>query len=540
MFRPKFAAGSSDYVSNQVSESSDSDVIENAPESTEESGNEMDERSDIDSGTADEDVNICTCRNCTGTMVGSTCEDCGHSACYDDALFKASNEVFTSTRPSTSEIALLYDERMELHLEEEALSVHPERPDRVRAVVARVLGSGVGARCWRIPCREATALELQTVHTPSLISMVEDMSRLKAIHRDVSLSGVSPDTYVNEHTNLCARLAAGSAAEVAKRVALGESAHGAAIVRPPGHHAESGTAMGFCFFNNAAVAARAAQACGAQRVIILDWDVHHGNGTQHIFEQDPSVLYISLHRYDSGDFYPGTGSAGEVGVGAGEGFNVNIAWNGAGMQNGDYLAAFNHVIMPIAYEYNPNLIIVSAGFDAAEGDPIGECRLTPECFAHMTSMLKSVAPLVLLLEGGYNLTSTALSTEACLRVLLGEQPGCLPGVRYASAKGNRSIQESIRVQSRYWRSLTSISEQKLDPHPLGPLIQTMPEAHGPEVKAALMGGPGYPKSRIKKSRRSVLLANTNKRFSGSKFQILFACHKRAMRVFWRRRMQGDL
>jgi len=244
----------------------------------------------------------------------------------------------------------------------------------------------------------------------------------------------------------------------------------------------------------------------------------------------------------SGAFYPGTGSAGEVGVGAGEGFNVNIAWNGADMQNGDYLAAFHHVIMPIAYEYNPNLIIVSAGFDAADGDPIGECRLTPECFAHMTSMLKSVAPLVLLLEGGYNLTSTALSTEACLRVLLGEQPGCLPGVRYATAQGNRSIQESICIQSRYWKSLASISSQRPDSQPVCPLIKAQIQALRPKLEPEVGGGmgcgAGNSNSRIKKMRLNTPLSNVNKRFSRSKFQILLACHKRAMRVFWRKRMQG--
>ncbi|EIE24210.1 histone deacetylase, partial [Coccomyxa subellipsoidea C-169] len=198
--------------------------------------------------------------------------------------------------------------------------------------------------------------------------------------------------------------------------------NGAAIVRPPGHHAESGMAMGFCYFNNAGLAARAAQAAGARRVLVLDWDVHHGNGTQHIFEHDPGVMYMSIHRYDGGHFYPGTGAVKEVGRGAGEGFTVNVPWPMGGMGNGDYMAAFSHVIIPIAHEYSPDLIIVSAGFDASAGDPIGGCRVTPEAYAHMTAMLGAVAPLAVLLEGGYNLTATAAGCEAVLRVLLGAKP----------------------------------------------------------------------------------------------------------------------
>ncbi len=231
---------------------------------------------------------------------------------------------------------------------------------------------------------------------------------------------------------------------VAEAVARGEARQGVAVVRPPGHHAESNTAMGFCFFNNAAIAARAAQAAGAKKIIIFDWDVHHGNGTQHIFYDDKSVLYMSMHRHDMyvlwgalvathctrcvynrvssltimfvfsqytsctttsfsssphhphhiifinyhrGRFYPGTGSHTECGVQAGEGFTVNVPWLEGGMTDGDYLAAMQQVILPIAYEYGPDLMIVSAGFDAAVNDPIGGCFVTPQGFAHMTSLL---------------------------------------------------------------------------------------------------------------------------------------------------------
>lgn len=155
----------------------------------------------------------------------------------------------------------------------------------------------------------------------------------------------------------------------------------------------------------------------------------------------------------SGSFYPGTGAVDEVGYGHGTGFTVNVPWDGPDMTNGDYMGALHHVLLPVAYEFNPDLIIVSAGFDAAEGDPIGGCQVTPECFAHMTALLKAVAPIVLLLEGGYNLLSTATSTEACLRVLLGEAPPHLPGARHASPLGLHAIHAALLVQARYWRSL---------------------------------------------------------------------------------------
>lgn len=422
------------------------------------------------------------CRNCTGRVPldEDLCYNCGHLASADAelVLLSAPPPIEPNHPPPGGDgrIALLFDERMELHDEVKAKgSPHPERPDRIRAVVARLMTTGLKDQCRRIPCREATHDELFAVHAKSLVYRISQISSFRGelkrreaeqLSSDAGSSIASlgsgadplaaclpPDTYVNEHSFMCASLAAGTSAQVALQVAKGEFPHGAAIVRPPGHHAESGMSMGFCFFNNAAVAARAAQSAGARRVLILDWDIHHGNGTQHIFDDDPSVLYVSLHRHDWGRFYPGSGAVGEVGVDQGLGFTVNVPWNGPGIGNGDYLCAFNQLIIPIVYEFNPDLIIVSAGFDAADGDPIGECRVTSECFGHMTAMLKSIAPLVLLLEGGYNLKATASATEACLRVLLGEQPGSLPGPRTPSAEGRRAVMEACKVQSKHWKSI---------------------------------------------------------------------------------------
>ena len=181
------------------------------------------------------------------------------------------------------------------------------------------------------------------------------------------------DSYV------AARLAVGALVDVTDRVAHGAASAGVALIRPPGHHAERDKAMGFCLFNNVGVAAAVARRrMGVERVLIVDWDVHHGNGTQHMFDGDPSVLYFSVHRFDHGHFYPGSGAARECGDGAGEGFSVNVPWPGGGFGDEEYAAVFSEVLLPIAREFDPHLVLVCAGFDAAAGDPLGGCDVSPE------------------------------------------------------------------------------------------------------------------------------------------------------------------
>lgn len=251
-----------------------------------------------------------------------------------------------------------------------------------------------------------------------------------------------------------------------------------------------------------------------------------------------------------GRFYPGTGGVDEVGAGAGEGYTINIPWDARDMGNGDYISAFTSVLIPIAYEYNPDLIIISAGFDAAEGDPIGECRVTPECYAHMTALLKAVAPVVLLLEGGYNLKSTAASTEACLRVMLGEQPPCLPGNRYASYFGQKAIHSAILTQSAYWKSMRALAYSLMYQqsamskmvsqtyHPAGPTATTVPaqpqslststgRKSTREDAAAPSSGANAASKKIKKRKKQ-------QKFLSRKRQVLMAIHRRALRAFWKR------
>jgi len=238
---------------------------------------------------------------------------------------------------------------------------------------------------------------------------------------------VDNDTVWNDiHTPTAAKIAAGTVTELVNKVGAGLLRNGLALVRPPGHHAEHGQPLGFCFFNNVAIAARQYRRLFNKRIVIFDWDIHHGNGTQQEFYSDSEVLYISLHRHDGGNFFPGTGAPSETGVDGGEGKTVNIAWSSSSKPLGDaeYLAAMRSVVIPIIRMFNPGLVLVSAGFDAAEGHPptLGGYSVSPACFASMTSSLMQLAEgkVVLALEGGYVGPAVPLSVLECLKVLLGE------------------------------------------------------------------------------------------------------------------------
>ncbi len=322
---------------------------------------------------------------------------------------------------------VLYDERFLLH---RAPYEHPEHPGRLTAIHARLEEEGLLARCEPVAAREATAAELERIHTPAHLRTIAETSR-----RD--FSQLDPDTYASRDSAKAALLAAGGLVDLTLAVAEGRLSNGLALLRPPGHHAEADRAMGFCLFNNVAVAAKAVQNRGVaraaaqdagvaakaaqnrevERVLIVDWDLHHGNGTQHSFWEDPSVLYFSTHQFP---FYPGTGAIDEIGGGAGRGYTVNVPLP-AGCGDAEYLAAFDRVLLPVARGFAPDLVLVSAGYDAADGDLLGSMRITPDGYARLTQRLLGLAGgrVVLALEGGYNLDAIARSAEASLRALLG-------------------------------------------------------------------------------------------------------------------------
>ncbi|KAL6120049.1 hdac7 [Pungitius sinensis] len=397
-------------------------------------------------------------------------------------LTLASQDSSSTTRFTTG---LVYDSQMLRHqCTCGDNSSHPEHAGRIQSIWSRLQERGLRGQCETIRGRKATMEELQSVHTERhvLLYGTNPLNRLKLDNRKLAgiLSqrmfvmlpcggvGVDNDTIWNEsHTSTASRMAAGSVVELACRVAKGELKNGFAVVRPPGHHADPSNPMGFCYFNSVAIAAKKLQhRLSVSKILIVDWDVHHGNGTQEVFYSDPSVLYISLHRYDDGNFFPGSGSPAEVGSGAGEGFNVNVAWTGGldpPMGDAEYLAAFRSVVMPIAQEFSPDFVLVSAGFDAAEGNPalLGGYKVSAKCFSHMTRELMSLAGgrLVLSLEGGHDLTAICDASEACVSALLDTQDPLPEEVLLQKPNANavRSLQAVIQIQSQYWPSVKAHS-----------------------------------------------------------------------------------
>lgn len=274
---------------------------------------------------------------------------------------------------------------------------------------------------------------------------------------DLSESPQMDSIYFNKLSYYTGKLSAGGAIETCKAVMERRVKNAIAVIRPPGHHAEVDQTMGFCLFNNTCIASRVCQdlykeAC--RKVLILDWDVHHGNGCQKAFYKDPNILYISLHVHQGGKFYPSgpEGGMDRCGEGPGEGYNVNIPWETKGMGDGDYMYAFQHVVMPIANAFNPDLVIVSAGFDAAAGDELGGCNVTPPCYAHMTHMLMSLADgkVAVCLEGGYNFRAISRSALAVTRTLMGEPPDRLEATS-ATTSAVKVVEDVKKIQSRFWR-----------------------------------------------------------------------------------------
>jgi len=305
-----------------------------------------------------------------------------------------------------SPVGFCSDERFLEHL---TPAGHPERPDRLRRLLDHLRETGVLNRLSRIPARAAGMDDLLAVHTREHIMRIRRICEAGGGVLDAG------DTHASALSYDVAMLAAGAVLSSIDAVLSGSLRSAFCAVRPPGHHAERGEPMGFCLLNNAAIGARyARRRHGIQRVAILDWDVHHGNGTQHIFEDDPSVLYISLHQYP---FYPGTGAASERGIGEGEGATLNVPLP-AGTGEERYRTEFLTRVVPALASFAPGLLLVSAGFDAHRDDPLAHMRLTEASFGEFTRLVAGIAPVVSVLEGGYNLAALASSVEHHLRALI--------------------------------------------------------------------------------------------------------------------------
>jgi acetoin utilization deacetylase AcuC-like enzyme len=313
---------------------------------------------------------------------------------------------------------------------------HPERADRIRAIEGEL-----DSREWlgweRVEAPAATEEQLLRVHPAEYVQSVRGHSeRSEAFDLDTP---TSPGSYE------AALRAAGGACALAEALLAGGERTGFSCLRPPGHHAERATAMGFCLFGNVAIAARhALDALGAERVMVVDWDVHHGNGTNAIFHDSPEVLFVSIHQWP---FWPGTGSLTDVGEGDGEGYSINVPVP-AGTGEAAFLSLIEHVIMPVGRQYRPDLILISAGYDAHRHDPLGGLALDTSSFGGMGSRLRALgeevgAPVGAVLEGGYDLQALADSVIETMAVL---ERGLLP----PEVARHPLAEDVIEVAGRYW------------------------------------------------------------------------------------------
>jgi len=292
---------------------------------------------------------------------------------------------------------------------------HPENPERL-AAVSRALARH-RADLEPMTPRAASREEILRIHSRDHYAAI-------AAAVGQAPARLDADTFVSEQSLEVAKLAAGSTVDLALRVARREARYGIAAVRPPGHHAEAGQPMGFCLFNNVAIAARALQEeLGLEKILILDWDVHHGNGTQHSFEHDPSILYVSMHQFPH---YPGSGNFDEAGLGAGLGATLNLAIP-PGCGDPEYIGLAHRVIAPVVRRFAPQMILVSCGFDAHRDDPLASMNVSAEGYREMTRVVADLADelcggrLAFVLEGGYAASGLEEGTSAVIEAL------CAPG-----------------------------------------------------------------------------------------------------------------
>lgn len=294
---------------------------------------------------------------------------------------------------------------------------HPENPGRLNAIQKNIESSKYYNNLTLIQPRKATVEDIAKVHGTGYIRSVEDSCRNGVRNLDA-------DTVISSDSYQAALLSAGAGLEALDKILEGTVGNAFCAVRPPGHHAEQNKAMGFCLFNNVGVIARYAQDVkNIQKIFIFDWDVHHGNGTQHSFYKDSSIYYSSIHQYP---FYPGTGGVDETGTGDGLGSNLNLPMR-AYSCDADYINAIEHKLIPVIQKFNPDLIIISAGFDAHENDPLAQINLSTDCYGKMTQKLMEIANdvcngrILSMLEGGYDYSALADSVQLHVETLSSSQ-----------------------------------------------------------------------------------------------------------------------
>jgi acetoin utilization deacetylase AcuC-like enzyme len=328
---------------------------------------------------------------------------------------------------------------------------HPECPERLEAIYDMLEAPDMKNAFVQVPVREVDRQDLLRIHTPDYVKRLESTAGLEYTYLD-------PDTQTCAASFEAALLAAGGLCQAIAMVVSGDLRNAFALVRPPGHHAERAQAKGFCLFNNIAIGARYAQEhLDVKRVLIADWDLHHGNGTQHTFESDPSVLYFSTHQYP---YYPGTGAFDEAGKGKGKGFTVNVPLT-IGYGDGEYLGIYEKILKPIALEFKPDMFLVSAGFDIYMGDPLGGMNVTPKGFAGLTRAVMDMAEeccggrLVLTLEGGYDIRGERDSVKEVLKELSGMSRTDVSELRATGddAALNHALDRARQMHRRYWKNL---------------------------------------------------------------------------------------
>ncbi len=343
--------------------------------------------------------------------------------------------------------------RDEKYLDHNAGPFHPESPKRLEAIYAMLDGDDMTGLFEGVPARPCDREDLLRVHSADYVDRV-------AATAGKGHTSLDPDTATSSGSYEAALFAAGGVCEAISRVISGGLDNAFALVRPPGHHAETGRAMGFCLFNNVAVGARYAQEIhGLKRILVVDWDLHHGNGTQHTFEADPSVLYFSTHQYP---YYPGSGAHHQHGREKGAGYTVNVPLS-TGHGDSDYMAIYERILKPVALEFKPELVLVSAGFDIHENDPLGGMRVTPCGFAGLTRTILDIADaccegrMVVTLEGGYNIKGQTASVRAVIKEMAGvtETRAPSPGLERDAMGVQTAVEKVHEVHGQFWKGLNS-------------------------------------------------------------------------------------